>query len=148
MPKKNLVEACKHPSDLLLLAIDDLRRAEKSKKKYRVDMDQWHTPNSHCAVCFGGAVMAFSLDLDPEVDGYPNNFNRITSCRISALNTVRLGDCNSFVKEFYEFEISPKVKNKMMDLESSFPVVDYKEDPLLFKKQMKKIAAHLQKHGL
>lgn len=54
-------------STLILHALKDLRKAERSPK-YKVDMTNWHMPNSHCSVCFAGAVMAFSLKLDPKTE--------------------------------------------------------------------------------
>lgn len=51
------------PSQLLRLALDDLRKVERSKR-YAVDMGSWHEPNQYddkdnrvCAVCFTGALL-------------------------------------------------------------------------------------------
>ena len=49
-------------SDVILIALEDLEKAEKSKE-YEIDMDDWYKPNGVCKVCFAGAVMAQSEGL-------------------------------------------------------------------------------------
>jgi len=44
-------------SDIILIALEDLRKVERSKK-YKVYMGVWHSPNGVCSVCFAGAVMS------------------------------------------------------------------------------------------
>ncbi len=51
----------KKPSALIRLALDDLRKVERSKK-YVVDMGTYHEPEyDGCHVCLAGAIMAKTL---------------------------------------------------------------------------------------
>ena len=53
-------------SDLMEVAIKDLRLVERQKKTYRIWMGDWHEPKSDgkCAVCLAGSVMAaFGLGI-------------------------------------------------------------------------------------
>lgn len=79
----------KKPSALILLALDDLAKAERSPR-YRVDMGTYHGGSENlpqydpatckvtrpkaapCVVCLAGSVMAFSLNVPPEIDVEPN----------------------------------------------------------------------------
>lgn len=49
--------AKKNVSGLIRLALADLRKCEQSPK-YKINMDDWHVPNSRCSVCLAGSVMA------------------------------------------------------------------------------------------
>jgi hypothetical protein len=77
-------------SALILVALADLTKAERSPK-YRIDMDVWHVPNSHCSVCFGGAVMAFSLRVASSVLIEAQDFDTPTQNKLFALNNARDG---------------------------------------------------------
>ena len=75
---------------LLELALNDLRKAERSKK-YEVDMGQWHVPNSVCKVCLAGAVMAFSLDANQSEEVDPGDFDDGWDEALSELDSMRCG---------------------------------------------------------
>lgn len=88
-------------SELIRLALSDLRKVEAADNVYVVDMGQWHEPggvgDSRCAVCLAGAVVAQSLGLDPgerfvdHVKGMPHSIDEKTS----ALNEFRKGEVDN-----------------------------------------------------
>ena len=87
---KSLPENIK-PSALIRLAIRDEEKAHASKE-YRVEMGAWHVPGTYeCAVCFAGAVMAFSLDADPKRDLSPEYCDVYTKNCLYALHAFRKG---------------------------------------------------------
>lgn len=56
------------PSGRIVLAIDDLERAERSPD-YTIDMANWHAPDMRsgtCAVCLAGAVLANRHPIRPD----------------------------------------------------------------------------------
>lgn len=52
-------------SELIEVALNDLDLCEKDPR-YKIDMWNWHRPNSHCSVCFAGSVMAKTFGLGPD----------------------------------------------------------------------------------
>lgn len=85
-------ELPKVASELIRLALCDLERAEASPL-HKIDMDTWHTPEEEdvCAVCFAGAVLAFSLGEDPGDEVGPANYTGHTARALVALNDFRNG---------------------------------------------------------
>ncbi len=80
------------PSELIRLALDDLKKCEESPD-YRIDMSDWHLPTrdgSTCLVCLAGSVMAQSLDADPLDDFTPCHFGA-NACKLEALDEFRSG---------------------------------------------------------
>lgn len=67
--KKKYPRPPKKLSDLIALALGDLMKVERSKKRYVVLMGLWHEPGwgngGQCAVCFAGSVMAKTLRANP-----------------------------------------------------------------------------------
>lgn len=125
----------KHISDGILLAIEDLKKAEKSKQ-YSIDMSLWHRPrprDSTCAVCFAGSVMAFSLGVEADEETYPWDFSEPTQRKLEALNYARMGNISLAVGLWYSLDFNP---------------VDYTEDPAKFKRQMRNVAKKLAQIGL
>ena len=79
------------PSELIRLAMCDEKKAHASKD-YTVDMREWHEPlGSTCRVCFAGAVMAFSLDVDVNHHVTPKGFDQHTFHCLLALDSFRIG---------------------------------------------------------
>ena len=95
-------------SELLRVAINDVRQAEDNEN-YVVDMDKWHEPieeftrDRRCAVCMGGAVMAFTLNT-----GYlyksPVNFNEEIEWKLQAINAMRYGDFFEALSQMHKWE--------------------------------------------
>lgn len=146
----------KKPSALIRLAIDDLKQAEKSDE-YRINMNDWHdgalteryNPDtcqrevgSPCEVCLAGSVMAFSLNLPPTHRAFPDNWGDEIAGRLEAINGFRIG-------QVYEALVAmrhpkaDKISKKVPDRE----IVDYRNDPAVFKRQMLRLAQELEKAG-
>ena len=87
------------PSVLINEAIEDLCKIELNVN-YIIDMSVWHEPrprfsmldNAVCTVCFGGAVMANSLDADINNTITPYCFDDDTTSKLNALDCFRKGD--------------------------------------------------------
>lgn len=103
------------PSELLRLALADLRKAEKDPR-YAIDMDTWHDPfydveakvhtdepTAVCQVCLAGAVMAFSLGADPLVSVYPWELGHETDLRLELLNELREGCVKTAVAVYLKY---------------------------------------------
>lgn len=141
-------------SALILVALADLAKAERSRKKYRVGMAVWHSPNSHCTVCFAGSVMAFSLGSDPKRDVFPRNFGPRTERALLALDSARRGrlqEALSFLRNGNEYgslgdegETVGKVREEVCDI--FWP--SYDRSPVEWKKTMRLTAKKLAEVGL
>ena len=92
MPTIDLSKA--QPSDLILLALDDLAKCE-GDDNYEVVMGTWHQPSGYwdgvCTVCLAGAVMVKTLKALPEKYLTPFDFSRSNSAALHALNCFRVG---------------------------------------------------------
>lgn len=84
------------PSELIRVALADLRKVERSEK-YKVDMGNWHGPgrDGRCHVCLAGSVMAKTLKYNPDdpvipVCGYGDG----TGDKLHALDNFREGLIN------------------------------------------------------
>ena len=86
----------KKPSKLIAIALDDLKKAERSGK-YEIDMSFYHVPlelpytagRYQCAVCLAGSVMAFSLKANSNFEALPTEFK--SSKQLIALDYLRRG---------------------------------------------------------
>ena len=103
------------PSELIRIALKDIRKVEKSPL-YSIYMDDWHVPmyeggqQETCQVCMAGAVMAHTLDTDITKDVSPGNFDERHA--LNALNEFREGN---MISGFYDLGIpAPKeLKNRI-----------------------------------
>jgi len=139
MKKKNQLP--NKPSELILLALGDLKKVERSKK-YEVNMSQWHKPNGACKVCLAGSVIAMTLGADP-TDNYLDGdlgFNRDTVKKIYALNGFRSGDIDYGLNE-----INKSVKK---GIPKKMEVIPYEKNATQFKNDMRKMAKLLKSKGL
>lgn len=144
------------PSELIRVALADLRKVERSKK-FEVDMGTWfdvyNDDSMHCYVCFAGSVMAGSLGCTPEAalqkewDGFsyvaayvPEHFDEKTQCKLYALDDFRTGN----------------IKNALNHMRIKLPrfvpedvdVVSYAYDPAAWRKDMNALALFLENNGL
>lgn len=129
-------------SELIRLALTDLERAEKSDL-HRVDMDVWHRRVTYelCSVCLAGAVMAFSLEQEPDSILVPEDFDSHTKNALNALNEFRAGWPRAGLETmgvWYDEHDVPRTR--MM--------AKYEHEPVKFKKQMVKLADDLERAGL
>lgn len=141
MKQKNLLP--NKPSELILLALGDLKKVERSKE-YEVNMSQWHSPNGTCKVCLAGSVMAKSLNI-PKQSRYESNingvFNMNTQNKLFALDDFRSGDIR--------FGLQIMRKKRFINLFlSHMEVVRYEVSSSQFKRDMKKMAKLFQSKGL
>jgi len=139
LPKVKLPDK---PSDLILLAINDLKAVEQSEK-YVIDMSTFHDPdyavNGKCAVCFAGSVMAKSLKCVPTKAYDPARFDDKTMKQLYALDSFRQGDIASGF-DYLGIHLPDLVR-------SEIEVQDYDDDRELFKEQLTKLAKDLKALG-
>ncbi len=136
------------PSELLRLALDDLRACE-ADPHYRVDMGVWHTPTKRffglmnaCKVCFAGSVMAQTCKIPMEWGGAEvrDGFSRADWRKFDALNAFRLGDVGDAVN-LLGFRLPDAVSRWRR-------VPDYGHDKSGFKEAMESLAIDLEGNGL
>lgn len=128
------------PSELILLALSDLKKVERSKD-YIVDMSDWHQPNGKCSVCLAGAVMAFSLGVSKkrEISLSYNDFSTVNVEKLRALNSFRIGEIGGGLNCL---GIDDYTGDRFQY------VASYIRDSVEFKSDMKKMAKYLKSKGL
>lgn len=137
MTAKKQISLPDKPSALIRLALRDLEKVERSRR-YKVDMDVYHVPNGHCRVCFAGSVMAYTLKVAKDFNSI-DAFFLPESKKMHALDAARRGD----IECLFEYLGTPKPKK----LPDYVRVSYYDQDPKLFKRDMRKMATLLAKHG-
>ena len=97
-------------SDLILVALKDLKKCEKSPK-YTVEMSKWHRPScasaiTHldwtCEVCLAGSVIAQTLKTPIIKLKEPVDFGEVDEHKLYALDYIRGGDVFQALRHFYE----------------------------------------------
>lgn len=134
-------------SDVIRVGVADLIAVERLKKTYTVNMKVYHRPyddlddlNNKCSVCFAGAVMARTLEIDSsERIDHTEDFSTYNAVRLDALDILRGGEIDSALG--YLNRPLP------FGLKDTVEVVNYHDDPTLFKKQMRQIADLLSLFG-
>lgn len=126
------------PSELIRVAIADLKKAEKSRL-YKIDMGTWHEPNGKCAVCFAGSVMAFSCKANPKEEYVGTEWGKLNERKFEALNAFRRGCCNW---AFNDMRLSITAGEKFKR-----EIIPYEKSPKIFKQQMSQLATDLAKAG-
>ena len=141
-------------SDLMEVALKDLRRVERSKK-YVVDMGKWHSPNSVCHVCYGGAVMTRVLKPDEGIGALRGTFGNRTTHKFLALNAIRTGDISDAldilnIKYVWKYNagFTSNIVVKKHVLPIKVPECDYDVDKTQWHKDMRKIIRILRKASL
>ena len=138
------------PSELILIALKDLRAAEESEK-YDINMGDWHNPPvpniygdgdiDKCAVCLAGSVMAFSLEGDIKHWYIPNDFLEEQGKLIS-LDEFRLGQIHWGLKAFFE-----DAHFNCASIQSKVDIPNYHYDRKGFYQAMTEMADYLEKRG-
>jgi hypothetical protein len=127
-------------SDCIILALKDEEFCFNSPD-YIMDMNFYHTPTrSGCIVCFAGAVMAQTLEGDPNKDIDPWHFGTYNDNRLDALNSVRLGLLDNAISKMRGS--LPKLLPVRLD------VAPYKANRSEWRNDMSKIVELLQGHEL
>jgi len=131
------------PSELILLAINDLEKCEKDPN-YEINMSHWHLPSSFsgkCYVCLAGSVMSKSLGVEINHYSSPGFFE---GGKLSALNDFREG---MFLEGFYAiFGFSINVPKIFKELDGTI-TQGYHQDSELFKQTMREKAQQLKEAG-
>ena len=129
------------PSALIRLALRDEKKTHASSD-YRVDMKDWHVPGtSKCAVCFAGAVMAFTLDADLKCYLIPKEFDPHTSNCLLALDSFRLG---KVYEGLYTMGLSDMGGKGGLPRKLDREVTPYDDDRDDFRADMEKLAEDLE----
>ena len=127
------------PSELLQLALDDLRKCE-ADPRFKIDMSQWVTPvNEVCYVCLAGSVMIQELGASPEKWCAPLHFQYGVSDKLWALNQFRLGLLCSAYK-FLGRELPENLPERVC-------VTRHNDDKEQFHQDMESLIKLLQEHG-
>ena len=145
---KRTIKLPRKPSDLLALALNDLRKVEKSKK-YRVGMYVWHRPaldSTPCEVCMAGAVMAKTLGVSRYESRLPDSFPPPVECKLDALDAFRNYMWRS---GFSEMGVSESRSKKACDaLCSIHDKVSHEKDLNGFHRNMRKAVRIMRTHGV
>jgi hypothetical protein len=132
---------CK-PSELILLALEDLEKVEGLPGVYRIDMSSWHYPRGDaCYVCLAGAALAGSYGMDPEEDFTVSLFGDNVEARCGALNSFRCG-------LIWEGLDDMEIKFDDLVVQQHIRIPEYETDPVEFKSGLRWIAKHLAERGL
>jgi len=152
-------------SDVIMIALEDLRKVERSKK-YKIDMGLWHEPNGACSVCFAGALISQTEGATPDKYIEPDNFEDEDERKFYALDHLRSYDFEEMFETITgSWDLSDEQKSILNILEGHFEIKEdegnwgldykqtdhlplYKHDNRGFKQNMETVAAILQEHGL
>jgi hypothetical protein len=138
------------PSELIRLALKDLRSIEAKPDLYNINMSEayhkqlarYHPARGKCSVCAAGAVMAETLKIDPEIEVVPDNFDKDTRHKLSAINELRLGDIRFAVETHLGLPYPS-------DIPSYINIPSYeREYPEKFHTAWEELATMLESHGL
>lgn len=130
-------------SELLMVALKDLEKAEESPK-HQINMRTWHggsTEHEECEVCLAGSVMAFTLNTPHNEPSYPGLFSINTMRKLLALNHLRVGNVAAALEAINE----PKMREIPA---SAFQIIAYELYPKLFKLRLTQLAKDLKRNGL
>jgi hypothetical protein len=105
-------------SQILAIALSDLKKAEKSKH-YIISMNNWHKPTDYkqCMICLAGSVMAYTLHYNKQTNydtladhnKVPKNHNR----KFNALNDLRTGWIDQAYRSLKNRPPGPKTTQKL-----------------------------------
>lgn len=129
------------PSELIRLALADLKRVEEDPR-YIVNMSEWHTPRGRtCSVCLAGSVLAKTCGAPVEEDFLDIDVSRDTARKLYALDKFRLGHVHLALGYFRTVIISPDVPSRLL-------VTAYSVSPEAFHADMENMATVLERAGL
>ena len=136
------------PSELILIALKNLRAAEESEK-YKIEMKDWHNPAipepeeiHKCEVCLAGSVMAFSLEGDINRHYEPKDFPG-EERKLDALDSFRTGSVGHGMREFY----GDKDTTNYEEIQDYFLIPHYRYDREGFYQAMEEMADYLKEKG-
>jgi len=117
-------------SEVIMIALEDLVIAERSKK-YKINMEIFHEPNSVCKVCFAGGIIARSDGANYKLNLGPENFSAKEKRALNALDYIRQYALKSFFQSFKGTWLDLNVKEQKA-IDAAY---DYLEAPLITVKQ-------------
>ncbi len=133
------------PSELIRLAIKDLKTVESMPDKYTVDMGEWHlklqgtyhgTYMNRCYVCLAGSVMAISLKATTQ--RFPGEFPEVENLLL-ALNKFRNGQIHMGLNQM-EVKLPAGIRDRN--------VCNYYVNKIRFKNDMLDMADYLESFNL
>ena len=130
-----------------MLGLRDFTKAERTPG-FKIYMGDWYKSNTHCTICFAGAVMAFSLKRGAHGGSLvPDSFDRNTALKLRALDQARAGKFESAVLLLHDNSGVPSDDaSKARGLSRYIP--DYSNNKTGFKKGIRKAAIELRAVGL
>lgn len=158
-------------SEVMRIALRDLRKVEAADKLYRVDMGSFHEYDGDadadadeddgpkCSVCFAGSVMAFSLAAKINKNVNPNDFEPAVERKLLAIDALREGSVVTALNVMYGEDdsngdyLTPKSEIKTaewVDRVSNLKncMTSYENDPDTFKDEIEVLIALMQYKGL
>lgn len=140
-----------YPSELIRVALDDLRKVEKDSR-YKVTMSVWHRDSSNfnipCEVCLAGSVIAKSLGANINAVTNPTEYPSDIDLKLQALDFFRSGRVSNAFKTlvhigtYCEDDFNPVVGQRFDRIMSL-----YYNNSKQFHKDMRKLARDLEKSG-
>ena len=135
------------PSELIRLALADLRACERDDR-YRVSMMCWHVPLERvCQVCLAGAVLAQTLGVEPHEgigDADLEQYSGRVKGRLRALDRFRLGEISAGLEMLgYDVDKLSEEWQQYARKSGYNPA-----DPEPFHRQMNSLADYLASCGL
>ena len=144
----------KKPSALLRLALDDLAKVERDKR-FVVNMNEWFKSNGHCQVCMAGSVMAKTLGvpIGERISTWENRTCNLDHFPVKVYNKFLA--LNEFRQYCFMYALEylgvpdKKIKLACAALQAlGMPRIEYEDDRTAFKRNMRRVASVLEKHGL
>lgn len=138
-------------SELAQIAVDDIRSVEMRRDVYRVNMGQWHRPQSGvCALCAAGAVMACRLDVpdreDIEAPSFAERFGVHNGNALLAVDELRTGCVGAAIASLTGgYDVW---RNIHITHELDREIISYDDDRAQWFLEMNELIADLKQAGL
>jgi hypothetical protein len=124
------------PSELIRLAVKCVKKAERAKKKYAVDMDHFHDYDAETkitTVCAAGAVAAYELGVNPKTSPCLPEFLEENQDSLKAIDCFMRGEIE---EAFEQLQLGfPSIL-----LRSNVDITHYEASPEEWKKEMLRLA--------
>ena len=131
------------PSELIRVALADLRKVEALPDIYRVNMGVWHREHradAVCEVCLTGSVIATELGAMPGEHCGPEDFDQETTWKLYALNQFRVGNVFDGLCYLNRADLWLGADTRT--------ITDYAANPADFHRDMQTLASDLEAVGL
>ena len=131
------------PSELLSLALQDLKWAERSPRMSPF-MSNWARLDSQiCYACLAGCTLVRSLGLEPNNAGSLPllvDFDFQLERRAQALDSFRCGAVAQGLAQVLSYKAQLRYKKRIESLPSTIPITPYETDRKAFKADLAKLA--------